>query len=318
MAALPGPGKTFSRVIEAHLMASVAATGLFVFFVLPSLDDRAPFNRLSSLSDSESIGAFGVAAIYTAFMATLMTPTLRRFLEGYSIPKRWRIRLEARQAAKRAKALATVERYSNGTATGPEFTRASVILHGFPGEQHLVLSTTFGNRIKAAETYGKTRFGLDTPTVLFDLRASVDATLVSDVDQAALVVDAAVGAMTVSVLFVAASVVAAVWSRSAVPLLGALGASIALVPLYYGAREAATEFLGAMRALVNVGRIPLATKLGLQLPASLADERRLWSAVHNYVFWGPGDPPFPKADGWVGEWDRHRAADTGAPPPDHA
>lgn len=33
----------------------------------------------------------------------------------------------------------------------------------------------------------------------------------------------------------------------------------------------------AVRAMVNVGRVPLAEALGLRLPAGLADERAMWT-----------------------------------------
>src|SRR5437879_6545061 len=53
-----------------------------------------------------------------------------------------------------------------------------------------------------------------------------------------------------------------------------------LIPLWCRVALAATdEWAAAVRALVNVGRKPLAESLGLALPSSLEGERAMWALV---------------------------------------
>ncbi|MGI5401142.1 hypothetical protein ACQEVG_17110 [Streptomyces sp. CA-135486] len=55
---------------------------------------------------------------------------------------------------------------------------------------------------------------------------------------------------------------------------------VALIPLWYRSAVIATdEWAASVRALVNLGRKPLAEALGLTLPESLADERTMWQMV---------------------------------------
>ena len=63
--------------------------------------------------------------------------------------------------------------------------------------------------------------------------------------------------------------------------------SFALVPLSY--RQAVRnvgEWRLAIRALVNLGRLPLAKALGLRLPATFEDERELWETYTGLVAHG--------------------------------
>lgn len=54
----------------------------------------------------------------------------------------------------------------------------------------------------------------------------------------------------------------------------------ALIPLWYRSAVYATdEWAAAMRAMVNLGRKPLADALGLVLPQQLNQERAMWQLV---------------------------------------
>jgi hypothetical protein len=87
--------------------------------------------------------------------------------------------------------------------------------------------------------------------------------------------------------------------------------------VWYRTAVAATdEWAAAVRALVNVGRAPLAHSLGLALPKSLLEERSMWTLVSKFTRipyddpavaldryrrdlepQGPGGPPPPGAAG---------------------
>ena len=57
--------------------------------------------------------------------------------------------------------------------------------------------------------------------------------------------------------------------------LGGAGA----VGSYYAAVKATDAWASSVKAMVDVGRIPLAKALGLQIPAKLAEERDMWLRV---------------------------------------
>jgi hypothetical protein len=48
---------------------------------------------------------------------------------------------------------------------------------------------------------------------------------------------------------------------------------------YYAAVKATDAWASSVKAMVDVGRIPLAKALGLQIPAKLAEERDMWLRV---------------------------------------
>jgi len=59
---------------------------------------------------------------------------------------------------------------------------------------------------------------------------------------------------------------------------------LALTPLWYRLAITTTDgYAAAVRALVNTGREPLATAMGLRLPPTLAAEREMWSLASKLV-----------------------------------
>ncbi len=61
-------------------------------------------------------------------------------------------------------------------------------------------------------------------------------------------------------------------------MLGAIVILPLLAIAWYRVAVVATDdWAGAVRALVNLGRQPLATSIGLALPRSLDDERTMWT-----------------------------------------
>jgi hypothetical protein len=48
---------------------------------------------------------------------------------------------------------------------------------------------------------------------------------------------------------------------------------------YYAAVKATDAWSASVKAMVDIGRIPLADALGLQIPAKLSEERDMWQRV---------------------------------------
>ncbi|MEU1259337.1 hypothetical protein ABZ445_39255 [Streptomyces chartreusis] len=69
-----------------------------------------------------------------------------------------------------------------------------------------------------------------------------------------------------------------------VPLIATAAATAALIPVWYRTAVAACDdWAAAVRALVSVGRAPLAHALGLELPKSLVEERSMWTLVSKFT-----------------------------------
>jgi len=79
-------------------------------------------------------------------------------------------------------------------------------------------------------------------------------------------------------------------------------AAVAAAPLWYRLAVAGTRYWSTtVRALVHLGRKPLAAGLGLRLPGTIEEERELWRLVAAFVF-------YPYDESWSSELDRFRAA----------
>jgi hypothetical protein len=74
---------------------------------------------------------------------------------------------------------------------------------------------------------------------------------------------------------------------------------------------ASTSWLAsAMQALVNLGRVDLATTYGLSIPPTLAEERKMWEALAGFVYWS--DEDWGKVlDGYRSPEPRRREDDQG-------
>ncbi|MFE7594666.1 hypothetical protein ACFU6K_35205 [Kitasatospora sp. NPDC057512] len=82
-------------------------------------------------------------------------------------------------------------------------------------------------------------------------------------------------------MLVAAAALASLTAAAAhvAPLL-ATAIALLLTPVWYRCAVSATDsWASTVRALVNTGRKPLAEALGLALPATLDEERTMWTAV---------------------------------------
>jgi hypothetical protein len=58
---------------------------------------------------------------------------------------------------------------------------------------------------------------------------------------------------------------------------------------YISAVQSTSWYRSAVQALVNLGRVGLANANSLSLPATLAEERKMWEALSAFVIWGGDD-----------------------------
>jgi hypothetical protein len=68
--------------------------------------------------------------------------------------------------------------------------------------------------------------------------------------------------------------------------VAAAAAGILMPYFYQRAVKSVGELRYAVQATVNVGRVKLAQAYGLRLPATVQEDKELWSALTNFVAWG--------------------------------
>jgi hypothetical protein len=151
----------------------------------------------------------------------------------------------------------------------------------YPIDDAQLAPTRLGNAIRRLEEYGYDRFRLDTQVLWNELTGTASDQVRRQVDLARTNVDFFI-ALLYGHAAVVLSALAALCTAQADPAVLITTAAVLglLVPVWYRAAVAATdEWSMAVRALVNLGRKPLADALGLVLPGEHDDERDMWAMV---------------------------------------
>lgn len=294
-----------SSYVFGWVMPLAFATLTFLFLVLQPSGAGVDEPLLSG-DATLALVAFGIAMLAGGLILSALATPLYRLLEGHSWPGTWRAAGVRRQSA-RQKALTL---RLKAATTDLERALLAEKLDPFPIDAEQLAPTTFGNAMRAFETFGVDRYRLDSQAFWVELTTVVPEHLRAELGRARAAVDFFVAQVFLASLFSAASLM--VWLHDVGGWPGSLvAAAVAamLLPLFYrGAVTSTTYWNSTVRALVNLGRPALATQLGLSLPATLADERLMWerlAALNYYPFdedWVTlldefrSQPPDPSAD----------------------
>jgi hypothetical protein len=111
----------------------------------------------------------------------------------------------------------------------------------------------------------------------------VDERVTRQVEQARTTVNFFVALLYGHVLLAAAVAVTALAGLRPLLWIAALGLPALAYAWYRLAVLATDDWAAAVRAMVNIGRAPLAAALGLTLPETLSDERRMWARQSRLV-----------------------------------
>lgn len=297
-------------VLPTALNLAVLATAL-----LPSLRDVPPFEAGVRLADGRGTLAFLTASLMLGLVLNALQIPLYRILEGYLLwpsfayeygcrrhqairrclsDRLLLMRLERRAAdgdlPPVGMADLTLLRHSRHLARYRRVDQRSTVtrrallqerLARYPvGEGHLA-PTRLGNAIRRFEVYAYDRYLLDSQLLWNELTATAPEQARRQVDTARTSVDFFVCLLYghVAVLLAAAATFAS--ASADIPVVTTTAVALcALTPVWYRCAVSATdEWAAAVRALVNVGRRPLAASLGLDVPKELAAERTMWSLV---------------------------------------
>ncbi len=176
----------------------------------------------------------------------------------------------------------------------------------YPARAEWIRATRLGNRIRAFETDGVQRYGLDPLSLWYELLVTAPGDLAENIQAARQGVELWVGTWSAAILLTVASLATEILASVArsghglttpivVAVLGWLAASAA----YRAATAATEEWRYAVNALLNLGRWPLARAYGLNVPSSLEEEKLMWEALRGYIMYG--------TDAYASRLDEYRA-----------
>ncbi|MFI5610173.1 hypothetical protein [Amycolatopsis sp. NPDC051903] len=296
-------------LLVGWFLPSLINVVVFAFVVAPG---PAKFGALSADAGWAAIAGVLGTAVLGLVLAALQTP-LYRVLEGYLGWPGWLFRARTRRQLARKHLLRnrvdaiTLARHERGgrlaDADRPTLAafRAHAVLgrylaedvrkgavwlallterlHRYPVDDGQVAATRLGNAIRRFEEYGYNHYLLDSQVLWHELNAVVPDPVRKQVEDGRTNVDFFVcllyGHLVVAVA-AAADLIAGTAGRPWL-VAGALAGLLVLAAVWYRVAVVATdEWAGAVRAMVNLGRAPLAAAMGLTLPATIGEERVMW------------------------------------------
>ena len=263
---------------------SAIFVSLGAFFLFPSLANFALAKDILSLSTSQRIVIVAFVSIGLGVLLSAAQTPLYTLLEGYYWPRRLQNRRIRKYLAEKHGLKERADR-TNGIEQGLLYER----YNRFPQDDDQVAPSRLANRLRTLETYGASRFGLDSQILWSEVSALAPEALRTDHDRARATVDFFVSMIYLSVVFGLLSLTTA-WqttqgNRLALAIVGLI-ALLATLPWYKLAIRSTDYWASTVQALVNIGRKGLASALDLQLPKTLDDEREMWTAVSQIVYYG--------------------------------
>jgi hypothetical protein len=278
------------KFLYAWILPSALAVGAFALIVFPAIDDL-PIVRDIPTSGGAGGLVLGASCLAVGMVLALNSVLLYRVLEGYSGWPDWLYDRFRRRQVRRWMALRDRLRSADAQQRY-DASRIQLLeekLKQYPDREEFILPTRLGNAIKALETYGYERYSLDSQALWYELEAAAPEPLQQANEDARVAADFFVCSVYLLAVFSLLGVAVGVWRDNAPSLFFGL-AAIPLVPFCYErAVKSIVEWQIAVQALVNVGRVKLAAELGLMMPQTLEEERRMWGALADFVLYGDAE-----------------------------
>ncbi|MDG4865773.1 hypothetical protein P8605_47250 [Streptomyces sp. T-3] len=269
-------------LLVGWILPTAINLAVFFFAVAPSLRGSIDLvDRAWPASKSDTTLLLLVGAVLVGLVLNALQQPLYRFLEGYVLWPPRAYERGCRIQRKRKQRIA--ERVGSPPATLSPIQLG--VLHErlsrYPHSDDQVGPTRLANAIRRFEEYGHDRYRLDTQVLWNELTATVPDHARQQTDTARTNVDFFVALLYGHAAVAGTALAALPGDGGRGPLLWATALTLlALIPVWYRSAVSATdEWAAAVRALVNLGRKPLADALGLVLPQDLAKEREMWQLV---------------------------------------
>ena len=253
------------------------------FLVMPSFAAvPAVQSALAAKPSDQALILLAAAVVIGLTLASVATP-LYRVLEGYLLwPERLQVRGRTKHQNRRQKAEDDLTALARpGAPLGLKAGLAKERLGRYPDDPEQVAPTRLGNAIRRFEYYSYDRYRLSSQLLWSHIRGVVDESVAKDVQEARTGVDffvclvymsMSVGSLSVAGLLFGEGHAAALIVALVVGVLAAAGSYLAAV-------TATDAWASSVRGMVDLARLPLARALGLQMPATLAEERDMWEKV---------------------------------------
>ena len=165
----------------------------------------------------------------------------------------------------------------------------------YPVEPDDYLPTKLGNRIRAFERYGNSRFGLDIIILWYDFANAARGSLLTEIQAAREKVEVFLAACVVAEFLALSSLVPLINHEvreaehiSALSVTG-VSATVAAILMYNRAVGEVDEWLRSVGAMVDSCRDSVAKTFGIKLPASTNYEIYAWQMITGYVQYGSAD-----------------------------
>jgi len=155
---------------------------------------------------SEKSAVFVALTAVIAFTLNAFSSYLYRILEGYLFWPRL-LQLFAVERQRRIKKKLEDDLSGTGWQRGLALEK----LAQYPLRDDQIVPTRFGNAMRSFETYGKTRFNLDSQTLWYELCASAPKYIQTEIDNARSSVDFFVAMTYLSFLFAIVSLLLAIY-----------------------------------------------------------------------------------------------------------
>jgi len=269
--------KTLWEKLYAWAIPTALVLGVYYLFVQP--ETTLGQGWLKGASGAAKAGVFVGATATIAVCLNAFSSPLYRFLEGYLWP-RWLQKFGSRRqlARKRRLQKSTIR---TGWRRGLDLEKLAL----YPKSDDQVVPTRFGNAIRSFETYGKSRFNLDSQSLWYELCAVAPKSIQGAIKEARANVDFFVALTYLSAAFsVATFAIAACENFKVSLLIISILACMAAILCHWLAVRATSEWSYSVQALVNIGRVKLASSMGLKLPNKLDEEKAMWGLVTRYNF----------------------------------
>jgi hypothetical protein len=269
-------------LLVGWILPSALALAVFGLFVLPNYEDVGLVGNLARAANgTKSIALLVAAAVLGLVLSAAQTP-LYRVLEGYlGWPERL-VAIRKRSHVRRRDTLGgKIDKELSGSTNGRLSNRGTLVLEAYlryPASTDQVAPTMLGNSIRRFEYYAQDRYGMDSQLLWYQLRSVVPEGLRTDVNNARTGVDFFVCMCYMSGLLALAAVVGMITGSGSLigPVLVATAGVVVSIGCYRASIMATDVWAAAVRAMVDLGRVPLARSVGLNLPESLEEERAMW------------------------------------------
>jgi hypothetical protein len=280
-----------AQFVYAWILPSALTCGAFAVLVLAHLKESS----ITNVSVWIGGALFTLGTLTLSVVFAYAARAIFRVLEGISMPKHMKRRLLKRQH-RRYNRLMALARVSH-RATAQE---AMEQLKSFPDDSGMIMPTRLGNALKAMESYGVSRFGLDSQTFWYELQAAAPDAIRTATRETRASVDFFISSIAHLTLFSFACLIALPFVDNPVVVALAAILSLSLTPLAYAQASAnVLEWHWSIRALINTSREGLASSLGLVLPTNSTEEWDLWQAVSGLAHHG-------RQDNYLSVFDRNR------------